>query len=533
MTSSPTSRMRPRTARAVDARSLIEAVAARLGTADVEVAGDAEVTGVALDSRAVQPGDLWVALPGAARHGADFAPAVIAAGASCIVTDEAGRARVEAAAAEAGRAVALAVVPSGLRAWAGPLAAEVFGTGERAFPLFAVTGTNGKTTTTYMLNSLQRALGRSTGVIGTIEIRAGEEAIPSVLTTPESPDVHGILARMAENGVTGAAMEVSSHAIDYRRVDGIRFDVAGFTNLTQDHLDLHGTMEEYFASKAQLFEPARSAAAVILADGEWGHRMAEAARAAGAVVVTLSLEGEADARVTDVAQEGLGSRFTLEWRGERLEVVLPLPGAFNVANAALAVTMLLASGVSAAQLAPVLADGSGLAVTVPGRMQVIGTSPAAIVDFAHNPDALERALASVAGERRILVFGATGDRDPSKRHAMGRIAAEGADIVIVTDDDPHGEDPASIRAAVLEGARAAGTGASIEEVHPRADAIARAVELAGPKDAILVAGRGHETVQDVAGVDIPLDDREELAAALRRAGYPTLDQTTRKDGAEC
>lgn len=518
--------MRPRSARARNAAEAVRAVARRLGLAAEHSGGQAEVTGVTLDSRDVRSGDVYVAVPGARRHGAEFTAQALAAGASALVTDAAGEAAVRDAVEAAGSEAAVFTVEDPVRAWVGPLAAEVYGTAERSFPLFAVTGTNGKTTTTYMLNSIQRALGRSTGLIGTIEIIAGGEPIPSVLTTPESPNVHGILARMGENGVTGAAMEVSSHAIDYRRVDGIRFDVAGFTNLTQDHLDLHGTMEAYFASKADLFTERRTRRAVVLADDDWGRRMAEHARAHGVETLTLSLAGAADAdiRVGGMEREGLGFRFTVTFRGEELEASLPLPGDFNVANAALAIGMVLASGVPAGQLRGPLADGSALRVTVPGRMQVIGTEPAAIVDFAHNPDALVRALTSVAGRRTVLVVGATGDRDATKRETMGRIAAELADVVIVTDDDPHGEDPARIRAAVLAGARAADSEAEVLEVFPRDEAIRRAVALAGREDTVLIAGRGHETVQEVAGVDIPLDDRVELASALAAHGYSVVDQ---------
>ncbi|WP_226337102.1 UDP-N-acetylmuramoyl-L-alanyl-D-glutamate--2,6-diaminopimelate ligase [Arthrobacter sp. UM1] len=518
--------MRPRSARERSAAEAVDAVARRLGLAAEHSETSARVTGVTMDSRDVCAGDLYCAVPGARRHGAEFTAQVLAAGASAVVTDAAGEAAVRAAVDSAGAEAAVFTVEDPVRAWVGPLAAEVYGTQERSFPLFAVTGTNGKTTTTYMLNGIQRALGRRTGIIGTIEIDAGGEPIPSVLTTPESTNVHGILARMGENGVTGAAMEVSSHAIDYRRVDGIRFDVAGFTNLTQDHLDLHGTMDAYFASKADLFTERRTRRAVVLADEDWGRRMAEHARSHGVETLTLSLDGaeNADIEVTDIEQVGLGFRFTVAFRGDRLEASLPLPGDFNVANAALAIGMVLASGVPAEDLRGPLADGSALSVTVPGRMQVIGTEPAAIVDFAHNPDALVRALTSVAGRRTILVVGATGDRDATKRGTMGRIAAELADVVIVTDDDPHGEDPARIRAAVLEGARSADSDAEVLEVFPRDEAIRRAVALASREDTIVVAGRGHETVQEVAGVDVPLDDRVELAAALTARGFRVADQ---------
>jgi UDP-N-acetylmuramoyl-L-alanyl-D-glutamate--2,6-diaminopimelate ligase len=517
-------------------RSVVAAVGRDAGLELLAEEGHAEILGITVDSRSVQPGDLYVALPGAHRHGAEFTQAALDAGAVAVVTDEEGAAAVQAAMLAqstgdaASRTAYVAVVESPVRAWAGPLAATVYDTASRDFPLFAVTGTNGKTTTTYMINALQRALGRTTGIIGTIEIDAGGEPIPSVLTTPESPQVHGIIARMRENRVTGAAMEVSSHAIDFRRVDGLTFDLAGFTNLTQDHLDLHGTMEGYFASKADLFTSRRTRAAVVTIDDSWGRRMADHSRANGVETFTLSLTGDADYRVTGIERDGLGYRFTINGPQGVLEVRLPLPGDFNVANAALAVSLVLASGADPEQLRGVLEDGSGLSVVVPGRMQVIAQRPAAIVDFAHNPDALTRAITSVSqgepGRRTIVVFGATGDRDATKREAMGRIAAELADVVIVTDDDPHGEDPGQIRQAVLDGARAAASCAEVWEVFPRDEAIREAVRLAREDDVILVAGRGHETIQEVDGVDVPLDDREELRTALETAGWSILDTTT-------
>jgi UDP-N-acetylmuramoyl-L-alanyl-D-glutamate--2,6-diaminopimelate ligase len=499
------------------------------------------LSGVSLDSRAIVPGDLYLALPGAQRHGAEFAAQAVAAGAVAILTDDAGAAL----AGNAGVAVLTVARP---RAVVGAVAARIYGTDSTAadrasMPLFAVTGTNGKTTTTYFLNSLLRALGRTTGLIGTIEILAGDAAIPSKLTTPESTDVHALLAVMAERGLGAASMEVSSHALAFGRVDSVLFDVSGFTNLTQDHLDLHGSMEDYFATKAALFGADRSRRAVITVDDPWGVQMAGASEVPTATLATAeNTDTAADWQVHDVSREGVGSRFTLTGPdGARLSVHTGLPGDFNIANAALAAVMLIEQLSAAGPLAGAVARVQAaldahdpFTVDVPGRMQLVGTAPTAIVDFAHNPDALERALTAVrpeaGGAKVIVVFGATGQRDAGKRPIMGAVAANFADVVIITDDDPHDEDPAAIRAGVLAGALEAnetlGLSRVIEEVGNRADAIVRAVELAGPLDTILVAGRGHEVYQEVKGVNLALDDRVELRAALARFGFTATSATT-------
>jgi UDP-N-acetylmuramoyl-L-alanyl-D-glutamate--2,6-diaminopimelate ligase len=492
------------------------------------------VTGITLDSRSVLPGDVYAALPGAARHGADFALQAVLAGAVAIVTDAAGAAVVGRAFGDDVAVPPVVVVPDPRRA-VGPLAREIFGgkPGGSMPTLFGITGTNGKTTSTYFLNALLGALGRSAGLIGTIEIRAGGEAIPSLLTTPESPQIHGLLALMKERGLSAAAMEVSSHALEFGRVDGVRFDVAGFTNLTQDHLDLHGTMEDYFAVKASLFTPARCGTGVVLVDDAWGRKLAETAEVPVLTLLTdpVPIAGGADAAwsVRDVEPSGLGHAFVLSGReGGHIRVRTGLPGSFNISNAALATLMVLASGVPVEDIQHALDLHDPFTAEVPGRMQLVGEAPAAIVDFAHNPDALERTLSSVRrpGGRVISVFGATGQRDESKRPVMGAVGARLSDILIVTDDDPHDEDEAVIRRAVLEGAQAAvrqeGLACEVLEVFPRAEAIDRAVALATVSDTVVIAGRGHEVWQEVKGVNLALDDRVELRAALTRHGFSGL-----------
>lgn len=496
--------------------------------------GSIPVTGISLNSRTVQPGDVYVALPGATRHGVDFVAQAVTAGAVAVVTDDDG-ARLLALSTDI--PVPVLVVDEPRRA-VGSLSALIYQSrpeGSASPVLFGVTGTNGKTTTTYFINALLRALGKKTGLIGTIEILAGGEPIPSRLTTPESTDVHALLALMRERGLDAASMEVSSHAVSFHRVDGVEFDVAGFTNLTQDHLDLHGTMDEYFQTKAELFTPRHTRAAVVTVDDEWGRRLAAGS---GIPVTTLATTDgydptspNADWCVAGTAPRGLGTDFLLRHRdGAELRVHTGLPGAFNVSNAALAATMVLASGVDAGTLQSALDAADPFTVAVPGRMQLVSMAPAAVVDFAHNPDALQRALEAVRspepGSRVIVVFGATGQRDQGKRPAMGAIAARLADVVIISDDDPHDEDAAAIRADVLAGAvsakEAGRLACTILETYPRDAAIRQAADLASAEDTILVAGRGHEVWQEVKGVNLALDDRVELRAALTARGFTVL-----------
>ncbi len=517
----------------------LAAIGEEIGVAVPGASSSVPVTGISLNSRSVRPGDLYVALPGGTRHGADFVSQAVEAGAVAVLTDGAG-ARVLALANDIPVPVLLADEP---RSVVGRLSARIYqsrpdGAGTPA--LFGVTGTNGKTTTTYFINALLRALGKRTGLIGTIEILAGGEPIPSLLTTPESTDVHALLALMRERGLDAASMEVSSHAVSFHRVDAVVFDVAGFTNLTQDHLDLHGTMDEYFQTKARLFTPERARAAVVTIDDAWGRKLAAAAEIPVTTLATAGPIGSGDAdadwtadwTVARTTPRGLGSDFVLRHRdGAELRVHTGLPGGFNVANAALATVMVLAGGHEPAAVQAALDAADPFTVAVPGRMQLVSTAPAAVVDFAHNPDALERALEAVRspepGSKVIIVFGATGQRDQSKRPAMGAIAARLADTVIVSDDDPHDEDAAAIRADVLAGALAAkddeGLDCTVLEVFPRDAAILKAVELAGTGDTILVAGRGHEVWQEVKGVNLALDDRVELRNALTARGFTVLE----------
>ncbi|MFN8169178.1 MAG: UDP-N-acetylmuramoyl-L-alanyl-D-glutamate--2,6-diaminopimelate ligase [Candidatus Nanopelagicales bacterium] len=469
------------------------------------------VTGVTHDSRDVRPGDLYAALPGFRTHGAEFVAQAAASGASAVLTDPDGFDR----AASTGLPVLVADDPRGVL---GAVASMVYGDPSHGLVVVGITGTNGKTTTSYLVDAGFRAAGHVTGVIGTVGTRIGDDVVPTVRTTPEAPDVHALLAVMRERGATAVTMEVSSHALRLGRVDGVRFDVAGFTNLSPDHLDFHRDMDDYVDAKAQLFTAARSDRAVVCVDDEWSARIVERATREGLPLTTYSVSG----RPADWAPAGVvtvpgGS--VLRGRGPHgvdVPLEVRLPGEFNVANALGALALLVEAGVDPL----VAADGIAACPGVPGRMERVADPDLArgllaLVDYAHTPDAVERALeAARAGARgRVLVvLGAGGDRAPHKRPAMGAAAAA-ADVVVVTDDNPRSEDPATIRAAVLEGARGAGP-AQVEEVGDRRAAVERAVALARQGDVVLVLGKGHEQGQEVAGTVSPFDDRVVLAEAL-------------------
>jgi UDP-N-acetylmuramoyl-L-alanyl-D-glutamate--2,6-diaminopimelate ligase len=462
------------------------------------------VTGISLDSRSVLPGDLYAALPGAVTHGAAFTPAAGAAGAVAVLTDPAGADRARAT------GLPVLVVPKP-RDVLGSVASHVYGEPTSDLRLLGVTGTNGKTTTTYLLDAVLRRMG-PTALIGTIETRIFDEVVKSVRTTPEATDLQALFAVMRERHVGWCAMEVSSHALALGRVDGARFAVAGFTNLTQDHLDFHGTFEEYFAAKASLFTPERCDLAVVNIDDEYGRRLAAGTQVP---VVTVSTTGPADWQVTGRHQSEQGTTvLDFSGPGEGLTIEILLPGDFNVANALLAVAMLRQVDVPAETIAAGLATA-----TIPGRMETFtrGDGLAVVVDYAHTPDAVELALRAARAATKgcvLAVVGCGGDRDAGKRPAMGAAAARGADVVIVTDDNPRTEDPAVIRAAALTGARAAVPGVDLREVGDRRAAIAAAIDLAGPGDTVVVLGKGHETGQDIGGVVHPFDDRQTVRELL-------------------
>lgn len=483
-------------------------VAALLGLDPGVVPADAVVTGVTHDSRSVQPGDLYAALPGFVTHGAEFVGAAAAAGAVAVLTDPSGHDRC----AASGLPVLVVDDP---RARLGEVAAWAYGRPGDRLLLIGVTGTNGKTTTSYLVEAGLRAAGHRTGLIGTTGTRIGDDSVATVRTTPESTDVHALLGVMCERGVGAVAMEVSSHALVLGRVDGLVFDVAVFTNLSRDHLDFHRDMDDYFAAKASLFTADRSRRAVIGVDDEWGCRLAEATSLPHS---TFGLLAAADWHPLDVVEHDNAAQ-TVHLAGpdgEHGVIDLRLPGAFNVANAVAAFATLRAVGVSGDDAARGIAS-----VEVPGRMEPVdrGQGFAAVVDYAHTPDAVERALRVARGFSRgrvIAVLGCGGDRDRDKRRPMGEVAARLADVLIVTDDNPRSEDPAAIRATILDGARggAADSGADVVEIGDRRDALRAAVSAAARGDVVLVLGKGHEQGQEVGGVVHPFDDRLVLAEAL-------------------
>jgi len=466
---------------------------------------DAPVTFVGLDSQNVESGGLFAALPGTRVHGATYA---FDSAAGAILTDEAGLAIIQ---QTADRRPVLVV--EDVRAILGHVAAEVYGYPSQSFTLLGVTGTSGKTTTTYMLEKGLTAAGCKVGLIGTTGTKIMGRDVATELTTPEAPMLQRLFAQMRDEGVTHVVMEVSSHALMLGRVTGSDFDVAAFTNLSQDHLDFHPTMEDYFQAKALFFEPGskvRAKRSVVCVDDEWGKRMAELAE----TPVTVATTGDADITAELVRIDDQGRQRIQLTADDTYEFTLPMPGAFNVANAALAAAVATTAGV---ELAPFL---NGLEqAAVPGRMERIdeGQPFVAVVDYAHKPAAIGAVLATLRGqvEGRIgVAVGAGGDRDSSKRPLMGAEAAKGADFVVVTDDNPRTEDPAAIRAAVLAGAREAGTDAEIVEVSPRGKAIDALVEWAQPGDAVIVVGKGHEVGQLVGTEKLHFDDREEMRRAI-------------------
>ena len=479
--------------------------------------GDLRVTGISHDSQAIRPGDLYIAWPGAARHGAEFAWAAEEAGAVAVVTDPEGAALLETL------PVPVLTVPD-VRAVAGRLSAFVYGEPAAGPEMYGVTGTNGKTTTSYLVDGGLRRAGRKTGVIGTVQILIGDEVVPSVRTTPEAPDLQAILAAARERGVEAVSMEVSSHALAYGRTAGIRFAVTAFLNLTQDHLDFHADLAEYFEAKAKLFTPDYTLNAVLNVDDAHGRQIAARAAAAGIPTHTLSLfpDSGADWTVTDIDLGPAGSTFAIVTPdGTRQPASVRLPGRFNVANAATAILMLAVGGVDL----PTAAAGVGDVAGVPGRMervQVPGQEFVSVVDYAHTPDAVETALAALrpvtTGRLRIVV-GCGGDRDRTKRPLMGAAAVRLADEAVFTDDNPRSEPSADILSAVTAGADAelAGAARNYEVIPDRAAAIAYAVARCGPGDVLIVAGKGHEQGQESSGVTKPFDDRRVLRAALEAA----------------
>lgn len=464
---------------------------------------DVEITGICLDSRRVQPGDLYVALAGATSHGADFAEQAFAAGAVAVLTDgDVTHLR--------GQAPHLTCADP--RALLGRLSAAIYDNPAEKLTTIGVTGTQGKTTTSRLVEGALQAIGTPTGVIGTIGTRINGVDIKTSLTTPEAPDLHGLFARMVEEGVRVCVMEVSSHALVMGRVDGVVFDVAVFLNLGRDHLDFHRDVEDYFQAKASLFTPERAKRAVINLDDEYGRRLA--AETSIPVTTYGAKRQQADWTFEILDRDPGQTIFELSrpWHRDRV-VTVPMPGDYNASNAAAALLAAGTAGFNWRDVARGLATGRG----VPGRLEEIANDVGVqvVVDYAHKPDAVEAAITTMRplANRVLVVIGAGGDRDTGKRPIMGEIAARLADVVVVTDDNPRSEDPAGIRAEVLAGTR--GQRCEVHEIGDRRAAIAYAIAAARPGDVVLILGKGHETGQEIGSVVHPFDDREVAREVLR------------------
>ncbi|HWC38069.1 MAG TPA: UDP-N-acetylmuramoyl-L-alanyl-D-glutamate--2,6-diaminopimelate ligase [Acidimicrobiales bacterium] len=479
----------------------LDVLCRHLGARPPEPAAATTVTGVTHDARRVSPGDLYLGLGGRRFHGASFDGEAARRGAVAMVSDRFSP-----------RLPTIAVTDP--RAVAGTISSLVYGHPSRRLPVLGVTGTNGKTTTAYLLDHLLRAAGDRVGRITTVDTVVGEQVEPSTLTTPEAADLQATLAGMVDAGCDSAVVEVSSHGLALGRLEGTQFAVGVFTNLGRDHYDFHGGSEAYFMTKASLFTRGSCAAGVVNVDDPAGRRLAAMG---GCATTTVSGEGapDADWRVTRAEVNGASSRFTVVGPVGEISVDLPLSGAHNVHNAVAALAAAHLRGADVAEIADTLPEFPG----VPGRLQLIdaGQPFAAMVDFAHNPDGLRVALRSLRAQvkgRMIVVFGAPGDRDRGKRPLMREVAAAEADVVIVTTDDPYGEVPEAIIGDIMAGADLGRDGVDYYVEADRADAIARAVQLASAGDGLLLAGRGHETVQTFGAVGVPFDDREELRRAL-------------------
>jgi UDP-N-acetylmuramoyl-L-alanyl-D-glutamate--2,6-diaminopimelate ligase len=470
-----------------------------------EVRGDPRtpVADVTYRSDRAGPGSLFFCVPGTARDGHAFAAQAVARGASALVVER----WLEVDATQA-------LVPS-VREAMGPVAAAFFGRPAERMAVVGVTGTNGKTTTTYLLESIFREVGMTPGLIGTTGARIAGRPVPFDRTTPEAPDLHRLLRAMADRGVSAVAMEASSHGLHQHRVGGIRFACAVFTNLSQDHLDYHGTMEAYFAAKARLFTPGMTERAAVNVDDPQGRRLLRS----DVPVVTYGMGPEADLRAEEVETSAAGIAF----RAGGVEVRSPLRGLFNVYNCLAALAAARALGLDREAAARGIAAVGG----VPGRVEPVeeGQPFLVLVDYAHTPDGIEnvlRAARPLVGEdgRLLVVFGAGGDRDRTKRPLMGRAATSLADLTVITSDNPRSEDPLAIIAQIEAGAR---EGGGAYEVEPdRRAAIRLAFSRAGEGDVVVIAGKGHETGQEVGGRVIPFDDRVVAREELRalRGGGP-------------
>lgn len=474
----------------------------------------ASMTGISMNTNDLRAGDLFVAMPGLKTHGAKFAAKAVELGAVAILTDEEGLALIE------DLAVPVLKLES-LRLRLGALAAFVYGNLPGVMPkLFGTTGTNGKTSTSYILEGILRQLGEVTGLTSTAERHIAGEVIVSRLTTPESTEMQALIARMREANVTSVAIEVSAQALSQHRVDGLEFDVVGFTNLSHDHLDDYADMNEYLRAKAELFQPNRADRGVVCLDSPYGE---EFATHSGIPYLTVATGKDADfvVKVTEEVPARTAFKVTTP-SGEVISSHLPIIGAHMASNAGLAIAMLIQAGFTVERIQAAIKDG--INAYLPGRTERVSapTGPDVYVDFGHSPDAFLntlRAVRKVTSGRVIMLFGADGDRDATKRPAMASVSAENCDILVITDHHPRFEDPASIRKTLVDSARMARPELEIYEVSPPEDAILKAVSLAKPGDAILWAGPGHQDYRDIRGVRTPYSARALARAALEKFGW--------------
>ena len=463
---------------------------------------DMEIGQVCYDSRKVTPGSLFVAVTGFVTDGNKYIPMALEKGAVAVVT-----------AVEPQQDIPYILVSSDRLALA-MLGVNFYGAPARSMKLIGITGTNGKTTSTLLLKHiLEQTCNAKVGLIGTMDNMIGQESVPAERTTPESLDLQALFAKMRDAGCSHVIMEVSSHAIALERVGGVTFDVAAFTNLTEDHLDFHKTMENYCDTKAELF--ARCGCAVANADDEWYARMCAKA---SCEILTTSAKTEAGLVAKNVTLLSDGICFDAVSKGWQVSVQLPIPGKFTVYNAMTALGCAMSLGISLADAARALATAAG----VKGRVEVVPTAGkpyTILIDYAHTPDGLENVLSSVKGYckgRLIAVFGCGGDRDPMKRPIMGKIGTDIADIAIVTSDNPRTEEPNAIIADILKGIDPEKK--NYEVIENRVKAIHRAMDIGEKHDIIVLAGKGHETYQEIHGVKHHLDEREVVAQYLEETG---------------
>ena len=469
------------------------------------VGADVMISDITHTSQDIGPGGAFVAIRGERFDAHRFIGDAVASGASALIVEEPVAADVPHIVVEDSR-LAMA-----------PMARAVHNNPDESLSIVGITGTNGKTSVAHMCEAAWMAAGRPSGVIGTLGARFLGTPVPLNRTTPESTDLQRLLAAMVNDGVESVAMEVSSHALDLHRADAISFTSAGFTNLTQDHLDFHGTMDDYFSSKAKLFRAERTRSAVINIDDHFGERLA---REAAVPVITVGFgESAAGATAVDISASGLamfesGTSFTLQTPAGSALVALPIAGSFNVSNALVAVGLLMEDGLGIDDIV----EGLENLGPISGRMEIVPSDEpfTVVVDYAHTPDAISAVLASVRSiveARLIVIVGAGGDRDQDKRSLMGASAARFADLTIVTTDNPRSEDPRTIADEVARGAEAAGR-SQVMTMLDRAEAIEHAIDAAGPGDVVMILGRGHEQGQEIAGTIVPFSDVQVATRAL-------------------